>query len=699
MKKTRNESAGATSLRKSAESQLTENRKSQEVGTGECKAHDESQRPIQELQIHKLLHETILQGVVYQDAEGKIISMNPAAVRILGRNPNELLIHTSENGEHPTLRADGSLLPGCDHPSMVALRTGRESRDVVMGVYNPREMDYRWINVRAMPLFRSEDDKPSQVYIIFDDITERRRIEKTLQDSEIRYRRLFEAAQDGILIINAETGQIVDVNQFLIDMLGYSHEEFVGKRLWEIGAFKDIGDSKIAFTELQNKQYIRYENLPVETKDGRLISVEFVSNVYLVDHSKVIQCNIRDITERKRIEDAQLFLINRSSTPSGEDFFISLARYLGETLEMDYVCIDRLVNEDLSAQTVAIYFDGKYEDNVTYTLKDTPCGKVVGKAICCFPRDVSKLFPDDAVLREMNAESYMGVTLWSSQGHPIGLIAVIGRKPLVDPKLAESILQLVAIRAAGELERRDTEEELKRRADQLEEVNKELESFSYSVSHDLRSPLRAIDGYSRMILKKQGDIFDEDTRSKFNLIRESTQKMGQLIEDLLAFSRLGKARLSINKLDMTDLVLDVWNELQFTNPDRRIHFKAVNVPMGTVDRSLIKQVFVNILSNAIKFTRVRATALIEVGGYEKENEIVYYVRDNGIGFDMKYHEKLFGVFQRLHSNDDYEGTGIGLALVQRIIHRHGGRVWAEGEVDKGATFYFSLPDVMKEVCD
>ena len=524
------------------EANVTEDGRECRIAVLDITERRKAEEELQKAELHyRLLHETILQGVVYQDAEGKIISMNEAAVRILGRNQEEYLGHTSESMEHPSLRADGSLLPGCDHPSMVALRTGKELRDVVMGVYNPREKDYRWITVRAMPLFRPGEDKPHQVYIIFDDITERKQIEKTLQDSEIRYRRLFEEAHDGILIINAETGQIVDVNPFLMDMLGYSHEEFVGKKLWEIGAFKDIEESKIAFTELQNKQYIRYENLPVETKDGRLISVEFVSNVYLVDHSKVIQCNIRDITERKRIEDAQLFLIKRSSTPSGEDFFISLARYLGETLGMDYVCIDRLLNDNLSAQTVAIYFDGKYEDNVAYTLKDTPCGDVVGKAICCFPKDVSKLFPNDAVLQEMNAESYMGVTLWSFQGQPIGLIAVIGRKPLVNPKLAESILHLVAIRAAGELERRDAEEELKRRADQLEEANKELESFSYSVSHDLRSPLRAIDGYSRMILKKQGDQFDEDTRSKFNVIRESTRMMGQLIEDLLAFSRLGKA--------------------------------------------------------------------------------------------------------------------------------------------------------------
>jgi PAS domain S-box-containing protein len=639
----------------------------------------------------RLLHETILQGVVYQDTEGKIISMNPAALRILGQSPDEHVDQTLENVDHPTLRGDGSVLPESDHPSMMALRTGQELGSVVMGVYNQREKDYRWIDVHAMPQFRSGEDKPYQVYIIFDDITERRRIEKTLRDSEVRYRRLFEAAQDGILIVDAETGEIDDVNPFLTDMLKYSKGELVGKKLWEIGAFKDIEKSKFAFAELQSNQYIRYDNLQLETKNGRLISVEFVSNVYLVDHTKVIQCNIRDITERKRIEDAQLFLIAHSSAPSGEDFFISLARYLGETLGMDYVCIDRLLEDNLSAQTVAIYFDGKYEDNVAYTLKDTPCGVVVGKAICCFPRDVSKLFPNDVALQEMKAESYVGVTLWSFEGQPIGLIAVIGRKPLVNPKVAESILRLVAIRAAAELERRDTEEELKRRADRLEEANKELESFSYSVSHDLRAPLRAIDGYSRMILKKQGDQFDEDTKNKFNVIRESTRTMGQLIEDLLTFSHLARLDPSVSKLDMQGLFRTAWQELQRDNPDRVMTLKIDRLPQCMGDKKLMTQVCINILSNAVKFTRPRNVALIETGGYLEGNECVYFVKDNGAGFDMAYHDKLFGVFQRLHSNIEYEGTGIGLALVKRIINRHGGRIWAEGEVDRGATFYFTLP--------
>jgi two-component system, sensor histidine kinase len=432
------------------------------------------------------------------------------------------------------------------------------------------------------------------------------------------------------------------------------------------------------------------------SRDVKINGRVFTESIIHYEYLNVVRIYAQDITERKRIEDTQSFLLQFGYPGSGEDFFESLAKYLAQSLGMDYVCIDRLEGDRLTAQTVAIYNDGKFDTNIAYTLKETPCGDVVGKTICCFPEDVRRLFPRDAALQDLKAESYVGATLWSFDRKPIGLIAVIGRKPLKNPALAEAMLKLVVIRAAAELERRDAEEELKRRADQLEEANKELESFSYSVSHDLRGPLRAIDGYSRMILKKQGDQFDDDTRSKFNVIRENARMMGQLIEDLLAFSRLGRGPLSTKKLDMTDLISDVWNELQVTNPDRRIHFKTVNVPAGTVDRSLIKQVFVNILSNAIKFTRDRNTALIEVGGYKKENEIVYYVRDNGVGFDMKYHDKLFGVFQRLHSADDYEGTGIGLALVQRIIHRHGGRVWAEGKVGKGATFYFTLPTSIED---
>jgi PAS domain S-box-containing protein len=239
-------------------------------------------------------------------------------------------------------------------------------------------------------------------------------------------------------------------------------------------------------------------------------------------------------------------------------------------------------------------------------------------------------------------------------------------------------------------ERKQAEEGIKERTAQLEELNRELESFSYSVSHDLRAPLRAIDGYARLILKKQADNFDEDTLNKFKVIRSSTQMMGQLIDDLLTFSRLGRQHMSVSELDMDALMRDAWKELEVINPDRNMRLTVKTIPAGYGDRALIKQVCINLLSNAIKFTKYRDDANIEAGGYADENEIVYFVRDNGVGFDMEYYDKLFGVFQRLHSADAFEGSGVGLATVQRIVHRHGGRVWAEGKVDGGACFYFAL---------
>ena len=240
--------------------------------------------------------------------------------------------------------------------------------------------------------------------------------------------------------------------------------------------------------------------------------------------------------------------------------------------------------------------------------------------------------------------------------------------------------------------RRLAEEALNQQSAKLEAANKELESFAYSVSHDLRAPLRAVDGFSRMLLRKAADKLSEDEKRQFEVIRYNTQKMGQLIDDLLSFSRLGRQAISMRDIDMAELAENIWQELLTANPGRRMTLKMADLPAAFGDPPLITQVLTNLLSNAVKFTRKRQEALIEIGGKAGDAETVYYVRDNGAGFDMKYQEKLFGVFQRLHGENEYEGTGVGLAIVQRVIHRHGGRAWAEGEEERGATFYFTLPN-------
>jgi light-regulated signal transduction histidine kinase (bacteriophytochrome) len=244
---------------------------------------------------------------------------------------------------------------------------------------------------------------------------------------------------------------------------------------------------------------------------------------------------------------------------------------------------------------------------------------------------------------------------------------------------------------AANRELREAIDSLRRAKEAADAANRELEAFTYSVAHDLRSPLRAIAGFSRLILDKEGAAFEPETRRKFGIIQENAQKMGQLIDDLLRLSRLGRVELKRSSLDMTALVGEALKEIQMAEPDRYFSVQIGDLPPAFGDAALIRQLLANLLSNAVKFTRGKEEARIEVGSFQKAGEQVYYVKDNGIGFDMKYYNKLFGVFQRLVSEGQFEGTGVGLALVQRIVHRHEGRVWAEGKVREGATFYFTIP--------
>ena len=232
--------------------------------------------------------------------------------------------------------------------------------------------------------------------------------------------------------------------------------------------------------------------------------------------------------------------------------------------------------------------------------------------------------------------------------------------------------------------------QLARLAAQLETSNRELESFSYSVSHDLRAPLRVIDGFSLALLEDYGPSLPAEGQDLLARVRQQAQRMAQLIDDLLEFSRLGRKQLDVASVDLAALARTVVQELGQANADRKVEVTVAPLPPAMGDRALLRQVLTNLIGNAFKFTRQRPEAQIEIGSRDDNGERVYYVRDNGAGFDMRYASKLFGVFQRLHPAAEFEGTGVGLALVQRIIHRHGGRVWGEGRLNEGATFSFTL---------
>jgi PAS domain S-box-containing protein len=365
--------------------------------------------------------------------------------------------------------------------------------------------------------------------------------------SEDRYRRLFEAAQDGILIVNAETGQIDEVNPFLLDLFGFAREEYLGKRLWEVAAFKDSEASKHAFLALQNKGYIRYDNIPLHASDGRSVDVEFVSNVYEVDGKKVIQCNIRDISARKEVEDKIL-----------------------------------------------------------------------------------KHYAD------------------------------LERKVLL-------------------------------RTTQVEALNRELEVFNYSVSHDLQAPLRRITGFVKALERACTKELSDKGKELLLEIRASTLHMTTLIKALLKLSSAWDTEVQWVPTDLSSLVHIIATELQQADPARHVEIVIGEGITADGDAAMLRAVLENLMANAWKFTSLTDGSRIEFGVENASNGLpTYFVRDNGAGFDMAYAEKLFGAFQRLHGEEEFPGTGIGLASVQRIIHRHGGRIWAKGEVNRGATFYFQL---------
>ncbi len=286
----------------------------------------------------------------------------------------------------------------------------------------------------------------------------------------------------------------------------------------------------------------------------------------------------------------------------------------------------------------------------------------------------------------------------------VSYMAAVARVPVVPQERVEAITgvyaQFAQILAANGLDRLHQMEAernmeaanrgLAQRTQELETANKELEEFSYSISHDLRTPLRAIAGFSQLLMEDHRDRLDDEGRRLLDVVRANTVQMGKLIDDILHFLHLGHVSMSAEPVDLAGIARKEFAELQAAT-SRRMQLEVGDMPKAFGDQALLREAISNLLSNAVKFTRSRDDARIEVGGSAAGAENVYYVRDNGIGFDMKYAEKLFRVFERLHATGQFEGTAIGLAVVKRIVMRHGGRVWAEGKVDEGATIYFSLP--------
>ncbi|MCX7067755.1 MAG: EAL domain-containing protein [Methylococcales bacterium] len=387
------------------------------------------------------------------------INCNTAALKLLGYANKAQLINRSPSELSPPYQADG-----CDSEQKAA--------EIIAMVLNVGHHRFDWCHLRAdgsalvveVTLSKITLQGEIIIHVAWRDISERKRMESALRDSEERFKSIFNQAPLGIALVDSLTGRILEANLMFAKIAGRTVEEVISIDRLSIthpeDEQKDLANMALMLAGKINgftmeKRLVR--------PDGSIVWVNLTVAPMQVENQNYPHhhCIIEDISERKQLDAAQLFLFECGYQQSGEDFFAALARYLAETLEMDYVCIDRLKPEGLVAETVAIYSDGHFEDNVSYSLYDTPCGDVVGNIICCFADNVCHLFPNDSVLQEMRAESYIGTTLWDFNGQPNGLIALISRKPLKNRQLAEMLLKLVAIRAAGELERQRADSELR----------------------------------------------------------------------------------------------------------------------------------------------------------------------------------------------------------------------------------------------
>ncbi len=495
------------------------------------------------------------------------------------------------------------------------------------------------------------------------------RTDRAIQASAALLAAIVESSDDAIIGKNL-SGIVTSWNTGAEKIFGYSAAEMVGNSIMRLIPADRRNEEKEILRKVKCGERVQHFETVRQAKDGRLVNVSVTVSPIKDSTGKVVGASkvARDITAARQTEEAQRVSEGRYRTlfeyaPDGiliadsesnyVDANTSICQMLGYTHdELIGLHASNIVTEEeiqhIGPALNAIKAEANYHREWQFRRKD------------------GSIFPAEVIATKM------------PDGNLLAMIHDITERK----KIEKQIHQLNA-----ELEQRVAE-----RTAQLQVANKELEAFSYSVSHDLRAPLRHVAGFVELLKNDAGPLLSEKSNQHLATISKSAKRMGDLIDDLLAFSRVGRVEMQKTNVDLGGLVKEILTDLQGETKGRNIVWKIDPLPEVQADRSMLRQVLINLLANAVKFTRLRNPATIEVGcGPVEDNQITIFVRDNGAGFDPKYTDKLFGVFQRLHSSSEFEGTGIGLANVQRIIQRHGGRVWAEGAVDQGATFYFLIP--------
>lgn len=542
------------------------------------------------------------------------------------------------------------------------------------------------------------------------EIDEHRRAEAALRESKERYRSLY-TETPVMLHSSDQNGRIVSVSDYWLRTLGYERGEVIGQ--FPTGFLTDASRKHAeenCFPVFMGTGVIVEEPLQFRKKNGELVDV-LLSAIAERDVNNEIVRSLAvsvDVTRRRQAEAAVQRYTSRLEALQEIDRAILAARSPQAIAQAALGRIRALLTFDRAS--VAVFdFDRKVGRIIALHLENQS-GPSLGSNVPLetfwkidtlrqggvdMVEDALQL-PDDSYgqsLRTEGLRSWINVPL-RVQDELIGSLDLGSAGAGTFSSEDIDVIREVADSLAIAIQQANLHHQVQRQAAELEqrvaERTAELEAFSYSVSHDLRAPLRAIDGFSRILLEDHGDKLDVECNRLLNTVCSEAQNMGQLIDDLLAFSRLTRQEITLNDVSMSHVVQAVADQLGSGDPQRDIQLSVGALPSAWGDRAMIQQVYVNLLSNAIKFTRDKTPAVIEVGHRREHGQDVYYVKDNGVGFDMQHAEKLFGVFERLHTVDQFEGTGVGLAIVQSIVQRHGGRIWAEGVTGEGAAMYFTL---------
>ena len=607
------------------------------------------------------LLEASLDPLVMINREGKITDVNEATEKVTGMSRPQLI--ASDFSDYFTepekarqgykqVFAQGSVR---DYPLVVRHVSGKLT-DVM---YNAT-------------VFKNEAGEVEGVFAAARDVTERKRAEERLRASEEKYRTLFNSIDQGFCtteVLFDENNKPVDyrfleINPAFEKQTGVQNAE--GRRMREIAPqheeywFQTFG--KIALTG----EPASLENLAAQLHRWYDVYAFRVGE----PQERRVAILFNDITERKRAEQMlrTASLYARSLLEASLDPLVTISRE-GKITDVNEATeqVTGVSRQHLIASDFSDYFTEPNKARQGYEQA------FAQGSVRDYPLAIRH------ALGKVTDVLYNATVFKNEAGEVEGVLAAA--RDVTERKRAEEQVRQLNT----ELEQRVQE-----RTAELRSVNKELEAFNYAVAHDLRAPLRHIHGFSEILAEEAAPALDESAKRHLSMIRDSVQQMGRLLEDLLSLSRLGRQELSKQVCGLRSVVDESLSALQPEMKDRQVEWHIAELPFLECDPALMKQVVMNLLTNALKFTRPRQPAVIEIGQTTVEGEAVVFVRDNGVGFSMKYVDKLFGLFQRLHRQEDFEGTGVGLAIVQRIIHKHGGEVWAEGELNKGATFYFKL---------